>query len=224
MSIQTLSSLSTAVLSTVQKAGTPPPGRRQQLTVDPAPADSPWWEDSGDVWDTVRIAGITLPGVATVSGKGFEQRTDRRVIPGQKGKRMTTFGCDPADIEIELQLWEPEHLEGLKALIAVIKPRDGKAQAVSIYHPGLDLYQIRSVLVLSATVPTMKRSVMGVTIRCVEHVAETKSAPVAKVVQKADVPGSMGPGTYRNDYVTKLDAEAARNAQKPSSSPDAAAP
>jgi len=229
MPIQSLVSLVTGAALPTNRAtrATTPKRPAAPLTVNQAPANTPWWGDYGAVWDVVRIAGIELPGVATVTGKGFEQKMDRRVIPGQKGKRFNHYGCDPADVEITLQLWEPEHLDGLKRLISIIKPKNGKATAHSIYHPALDLYQIRSVLVMSSSLPAMShRGVMEVTLRCEEYVtpADASKSAVANVTQGPDAAGSMAGGRFKNAIAEKVDANAAKNAKKPSTDAAASAP
>lgn len=197
--------------------------RPRPLTVNQPAANAPFWGDYGQLWDLVRLAGIELPGVAKVTGKGFDQRVDRRAIPGQKGAKYTHYGCEPADIEIELQLWEAEHLDAFKRLVSIIKPKNGKMEAHAIYHPALDLYQIRSVLVLSSSLPSMNSQlVMEVTLRCKEYTSPSEAAKsaVTNPTQGPDAAGSL----ERRFHKQAIRDEVERQQKKPSSSAEAAAP
>lgn len=83
----------------------------------------PFWGDGSGAWDTVWVKGLRLPGVAEVDGKGFSRRVDRKKSAGRNGATLTQTGMEPADIDITLTLWTPEHLIELQHILKEIRPK-----------------------------------------------------------------------------------------------------
>lgn len=105
----------------------------------------PFWGDTPDAWDTVVLAGQPLPGLCTLSGKGYEAKTERTKRSGQKGRTFTYQGDEPAVIDISLKMWTQAHLEEFARILDLIKPRwvtkrvkVGEVQVSISQEPGQD--------------------------------------------------------------------------------------
>ena len=89
-----------------------------------ATSGSPFWEDNPDAWDAVYLGGMRIPGLCAVSGKGFEQRIDKKKTAGKHGAKLTHTGNDCADFEIAVRMWTPEHLRDFERLMRELKRED----------------------------------------------------------------------------------------------------
>lgn len=84
----------------------------------------PHWEESPELYERVIIAGVQLPGTATVSGEGYKRRTDKKKTPGQHGETTTDMGQESVEIEVTVDLWTPQHLADFHAITKrVLAPR-----------------------------------------------------------------------------------------------------
>lgn len=120
----------------------------------------PFWGDHPSTWDKVVIAGITLPGLARVTGE-LEQVIDKKKKPGRDGAKLSLLGWEPTKVEILLELWTGDQLAALESFLRIIRAKVTPAPpsaatsasyrdaAVDIYYPSLELMQIRSVLIYS---------------------------------------------------------------------------
>lgn len=70
---------------------------------------SVFWDDDPELWDTVYLAGLALPGVASVTG-GHGRKLDVKSAPGRNGARIVDKGYEPAKVEIALRMWTKEQL------------------------------------------------------------------------------------------------------------------
>jgi hypothetical protein len=139
---------------------------------------------------------MLLPGISTVRGS-FKQKWDKRHVSGANGKTFTSLGYDPADIEIKVELWEPEHLVTYSAVLARLKPKikkrlremtkqeqdalakarktKGHEDAVVVEHPALAMLQVRTCIILSISVPQHEgKGIYSSTIRLEEYYAQDK--------------------------------------------------
>jgi hypothetical protein len=84
----------------------------------------PHWEESPEAYERVIIRGVTLPGTATVTGEGYKRKVDTKKAAGQHGDTTTDLGEDSAKIEVQLDLWTPQHLTDFQSVVKkVLAPR-----------------------------------------------------------------------------------------------------
>lgn len=181
--------------------------------VPTAPAAGvPFWGDSPESWDTVTIAGRSLPGICTVTGKAG-RRVDRRQTPGKHGTTVTYLGDAPAEFTITLKLWTAEHLAEYQALLEFLRSVDGPMRAaagalplknlgklprspVDIIHPTLSLLRIRAAHVIEYDFPRAAGDVYEASIKCIEHgtsnsgVGTPKGAVDSSILSRG--PGAIG--------------------------------
>jgi len=82
----------------------------------------PFWDEAPEAWDTLSLGGLTLPGVATVSGQAG-RKMDTRSRPGADGARVRDRGYEPARLQIQIKTWTKDQLAELEAAIAELHPR-----------------------------------------------------------------------------------------------------
>lgn len=80
----------------------------------------PFWGDSPRPYDSMRIGDYYVPGLVRISGKGYEQKLDRKSIPGHKGEKLTQLGRGVAEIDIDIAIWTAQHLEDLEDIIRLV--------------------------------------------------------------------------------------------------------
>lgn len=82
----------------------------------------PFWDDAPGAWDTLSLGGVTVPGLASVSGQ-VARKMDTRSRAGADGATVRDRGYEPAQLEIHVKVWTAEQLAQLEDLIASIHPR-----------------------------------------------------------------------------------------------------
>jgi hypothetical protein len=126
----------------MKRPATPPPNAsdgpyadltRSGTQADPKAKGVPFWGDEAGSWDAVWLKGIRLPGIAEVDGRGFSRRVDKKRSAGRNGATVTHMGLEPADIDITLTLWTPQHLTELQEVLKSIRP--AKASAATAPNP-----------------------------------------------------------------------------------------
>ena len=65
--------------------------------------------DHPDLFDHIVIAGVTSPGVASVTGASRAYDWDVKKGKGASGATVTFQGEPPAKFKVSLKLWRPEH-------------------------------------------------------------------------------------------------------------------
>ncbi len=83
----------------------------------------PFWDDAPGAWETLSLGGVTLPGLAFVSGR-VARKMDTRSRAGADGATVRDRGYEPAQIEIHVKVWTAEQLEQLEQILATIHPRN----------------------------------------------------------------------------------------------------
>lgn len=146
---------------------TPDPAGSQDFTEDNGygnnamPANGvPYWAESADAWNTLIIAGRRFPGIVKVGGKAFEVRADKKKKAGTSGEKLTKLGREVAEPEFTIQLWTKEHLDQYVEIVRLFTPR-GSGQLpppVTVIHPALAIYGVKSVQIMVASFPEMKDS------------------------------------------------------------------
>ena len=117
----------------------------------------PHWTEQPDVWDTLSLAGIAVPGVATVDvSRGLE--IDKKKAKGTRKMVFTIQGVKSAEINIHIEVNTPDEWTALQQLIAVIEPKAGTGKnegiPVDIAHPVTAARGIRSILIEDVIGPT----------------------------------------------------------------------
>jgi hypothetical protein len=139
-----------------------------------------------NLWDTVRLGGVLLPGICSVKGLPMLS-FDKKKAGGVDGATITVNGYLPGPIDIECRMWTPSQWQLFVNYVAPKiwrRPNTGKTDpaklAKDIDHPALAVWGIRSVVVLGVSViePAGDPGVRVVRLKCVEHVAPKKSATV----------------------------------------------
>lgn len=100
------------------------------------------------IWDFVIVGAERTPGVAVVHEFKRRHEFDVKKSKGVYGATVTFVGRPPATGHIELKLWQSQHFADWQSFIPSLKydPTKSVVQAVDIYHPSLDLIDIRSVV------------------------------------------------------------------------------
>lgn len=87
-----------------------------------APAGVPFWGDYPDSYDTVTIAGIRLPGLCAIKGKGFEMRAKHNKPMGVHGESTVYLANEPAEWTVTVMMTTEAHLRAFEKLVPVFKP------------------------------------------------------------------------------------------------------
>lgn len=120
------------------------------------------WGTAGDqpigrlsAWDTVFVAGVALPGLARVSGKGVEHTIDVKKSPGKDGATFTDLGRELAHFSIVLVLQSQEEWDAFETSRSTLQPLNatGKLQALSVAHPVINVLGVRSLYFTRIGVP-----------------------------------------------------------------------
>lgn len=157
-------------------------------------SDVPFWGEAPDAWNTVILAGITVPGIAKVGGKAFDIRMDRKSIPGEHGEKQTTLGREPCDPEIEVRLWTADHLTAFLSIVKAFMPKSQSAlpPPIDAIHPALAMFRIKAVRVMSCSFPEEHEpGVFVVKMRCREFIRGSKTT---KPQTDDNSITSLGPG------------------------------
>lgn len=119
-----------------------------------ASSSTPFWANAPGVWDNVTLGRFVLPGVCAVKGK-IARRKDRKKITGIAGNVLTDVGAAAAEINVQLRMWTPQHWDDFKELALMIRPGPNSPppKAFDIAHPAVSVFGIKSVELLSATLP-----------------------------------------------------------------------
>jgi len=157
----------------------------------------PFWGDQPESWDTVRIDGITIPGVVRLEGS-VGQRWETREVPGQNGAKITRLGYEAAKVSIRILMATEEHLRAFEKLVPLIRPKasdkketivtgslkTGKTSrerrpedAFNVEHPALALYGMKTFICERAGLPEQKGDSSGmyeVKLELLEYVNQEK--------------------------------------------------
>lgn len=143
----------------------------------------PFWGDAPDVWNRVKIASLTLPGLCQMSGS-IKRRVDSVTTPGKDGKTSTHLAYGGATFDVTIFMWEEVHLEKFLQIAEELRPRKGEAPAkpVSVYHPTLEAYGIRAceVMEIGLIEDGPQEGVKQVKIHFEEYIPESQRSKVTK--------------------------------------------
>jgi hypothetical protein len=95
---------------------------QRNLSSPVSPGGVAYWGDNPELYDTVELAGLKLPGLCSVKGKGYEMRRKQHKPPGKHGVSTTIIAHEPAEFVINVLMTTKAHLDTFKALVPVFKP------------------------------------------------------------------------------------------------------
>lgn len=147
----------------------------------------PFWGDTPQVWDRVKIADLTLPGTCQISGS-IARKVDSAKTPGKDGKTSTHLAYDGAKFDVTIFMWEEVHLAKFMEIAGKLRPRKGEpAKPVTIYHPTLEAYGIRAceLMELGFIEDGPQDGVKQVKIHFEEYIPDTQRSDVTKATAKA---------------------------------------
>lgn len=169
----------------------------------------PFWDPVPDVaegptyvteeWDTVKLAGEQLPGIARAKiTSGGDIRVDIQSASGRDGGVLVKRGYVPAQIEIEVKTWTDAQWADLQEIADMLIRKPGKLDAIaenkrknkeilkatneaiqeatesaiSIYAPSLAPAKVENVIIrhVSPAEPGPEKGTMIVKIRAVEYI------------------------------------------------------
>ncbi len=158
----------------------------------------PFWIDSPAAWDQVIVAGVALPGRSRAKAKAG-RKIDVRNVRGRDGARTRDGGYTPAQITIEVEVWEDDQLQALLPRLEQLQPRRGSTarQPLQVAHPSLAAIGISQVYVESISAPELSSGILKTTITCVEW---TEAPPASRANTTTTTPASNegGPTAFEN--------------------------
>lgn len=115
----------------------------------------PHWsepEESGafdDSWDALRLGGVFVPGVPTVTVKRPVAKIDKQKAKGKTGAKPKDQGADPASVKIRVTLITRADLEiWQRDVHPLIVPKPGVApKPQSIEHPNCAVAGVSAVII-----------------------------------------------------------------------------
>jgi hypothetical protein len=140
----------------------------------------------------VVLGGISLPGIADVTGLKVSNRWDIKEAPGTDGATETYKGYTPASFVVLVRMWEPQHWVEIQAAIAKIRPRPGKETpaALDVVHPKLAPFGIKSAIVTDLSLDGPDDQGTGtLTISCREYFAQPKKNTTGTAATSKGGPG-----------------------------------
>lgn len=107
----------------------------------------PWPQDAPELWNTVYIGGVGLPGICTVA-VDFDEALDVKKPKNKSGATTTDDGAEPATVTVTCTCFSALDLRKLAAAMYVIRPNRRKSlgSPLAIRHPKTSIYGIDGVL------------------------------------------------------------------------------
>lgn len=173
---------------------------RDQYAADQPTGQIPFPGSAPDAWDTVVLAGIALPGIATVAGF-MEQRVHKKQSPKKHGQTVTFLGWAAAPVDVKLQVWTPDQWDALLVVmkkILVPLPKKGIPPPVSIAHPSLTSLGISSVYVMKVGAPRPMKGIVQVELKCEQFLPDELRAAGSGTNKKTWDLTDQGPGALNH--------------------------
>lgn len=158
-------------------------------------ADSPW--------DYLYIAtGSTktfTPGICRVRSRK-ERRMDKKKPVGSDGARVTLYGIDAAEFDVEIKIWTPDQLKALATLWPVLFPQFNKGSPPSfeVQHPLFSIHNIKAAQFVGGEGPDIQPDRSGIfRMRAVEFLKPSKkNMTKTESGSVAPLPNLLDPGAY----------------------------
>jgi hypothetical protein len=113
---------------------------------------NPWWYDAPEIWDTVTVQGVALPGICKVSGTGPKRKLESNSPPGSDGARLRDRGYGEGLFTITVRIWTRQQFNDWEqANLFLIAQRGAQRVALDVVHPVLSNAGIRQAYFEFAT-------------------------------------------------------------------------
>jgi hypothetical protein len=173
-------------------------------------------------WDVIIIAGVSSPGICTISDPKRTHEWDVKKGKGTVGATITFVQKPPAKFSVTFEFWTRQHFTDWANFRALLKydPSKKTVQATDIFHPALSDIDITSVVVESIGGIVHKGGQKyEVTVEFLEYFpAATKNAPgtptQAKSVSDTGTPTGQQPASS-TDTDQQTTAALLKQAQAP---------
>jgi len=133
-------------------------------------------------WDTIYLAGVRWPGIASVSGKGISRRIDVKRSKGSDGARLKDEGNDPGEFSISIMIYNQGDWIELQRLLPSVSPRrpGGPRSPIGVIYPSLQVLGITACYIKGVPVFSLDKGTQQLTVslECIEWIARPK--PVKK--------------------------------------------
>lgn len=127
--------------------------------------------DNPEAYETIVLAGLESPGIATVTAPTLETGWDQQQgkDPAKPGESVQN-GTKGLEIQVELKLWKDPSLgidhfaewDTFRDQILKLPTKKGDPKALDVYHPLLEGMDISSVVVKSFSNPQPDGTGLGV--------------------------------------------------------------
>jgi hypothetical protein len=130
--------------------------------------------DNPDVWSHIVVAGVSSPGICTVSGAERKWKWEKKEAKGKSGASVTGGNKELAEPSFTLKLWRRgavDHIADWSAFRPTLgTPDPNNPVALDVYHPALEANEIRSVVVQEIGPLTDKgKGMWEVTVKLLEY-------------------------------------------------------
>ncbi len=129
-------------------------------------------------WDTIYLAGVRWPGIASVEGKGITRRIDIKRTKGSDGARLKDEGNDPAEFIINLLIYKHGDWVELQSLLPTVSPRrpGGPRSPIGVIYPSLQVLGITTCYIKGVPVFALDKTTqqLTVTLQAIEWIPRPK--------------------------------------------------
>lgn len=126
----------------------------------------PFWDLSPDVWDSITLGSVTLPGVSRLTITRA-LKIDEKDAKGKNAAKLTVQGVKNAEGTIVNMVATEEELGALEEAIKVLEPKAGKGggDPVDIVHPVASLRGLASILIVEVSGPELDAGIAKTVIK-----------------------------------------------------------
>lgn len=141
-----------------------------------------WVDVEMGEWDSLTLAGYTVPGIVDVDITEARD-VDVKRTKGADKATLEDNGSEPVEIEITITLATRQHWADWQALLPQISPRKagGVTQPITATHPELTLAGVSAIVItqIQSDAPTAKGG-KRIKIRALEWLPKPKPKPASK--------------------------------------------
>lgn len=147
------------------------------MTTTDLPSRLPHWHDEPDLYDTLILGGVQVPGVATVK-ISRKRKIDKKSAKGKNKGSVTTQGVEPAEVSIHVEVLSPSDFEALEDLMPMLEPVPDKEKAtdedaLEIAHWAAKMRNVQAIVIESVEGPELKDGIMTLDVKAVEFDAKS---------------------------------------------------
>jgi len=129
-------------------------------------------------WDTIFLAGVRWPGIASVEGKGISRRLDIKRSKGSDGAKIVDQGNDPAEFSIVILIYNQGDWVELQRLLPTVSPRrpGGPRSPIGVVYPSLQVLGVSTCYIKGVPVFALDKSTqqLTVTLQAIEWIPRPK--------------------------------------------------